>query len=173
MDLDVELRGVDVLIEANETFRRRLPFNVLSSLRQQVNRTIATVKKDIAQRSTFGRKIWGKNPKGLDKQVTFIKFRVTADGGVETGIKLVGIPRLLEDGGRIKEHTIRGNPFLIFSAPWAKGLAVIAKKVNHPGGPVPARRFAAQAMERDSGSALAEVSAGVNRLIGEVFGKSA
>lgn len=171
MDLTLQLKGVDVLIQTNATFRKRLPVNVLGSIHRQLKRTITKINRDIATQSSIGRKIWGKNRSGLSKQVTLIKARASGDGkAIETGVKLVGIPKLIEDGGRIKPHVIKGDPWLVFQG---KTGIVSVHSVNHPGGAVHAHRFARQHVERDTSLVLHEVRAGITKLIGETFGKSA
>lgn len=168
MDLHLQLKGVDALMKQSVTFQKKLPTNVLNSIRRQVRRTITTVKRDIRQSSGIGRRIWQKNASTLNKLVTLVRARVR-DNAIETGISLKGLPGLIEQGGQIKRHEIKGKPWLIFTG--KQGL-VFAKKVQHPGAAVRRHSYADQAVKRDESAVQLEVRTGITTLIGETFGQS-
>jgi hypothetical protein len=160
IDVMVQLKGVDKLMASNEAFRKRLPGMVLNGMRNQIRRTITTVKRDIRTQSGIGQTIWGKNGSGLDKVVTLIQARVQGTN-IETGIKLKGIPVLIEEGGRINPHFIRN------------GFGRSGNRIPHPGMNVRSHFFARTALDRDSNKVLMEVRLAVQKLIGQTFGQAA
>ncbi len=167
LTLSVELKGVDALMKDNAEFRQKLPANVLNSIRRQIRRTITTVKQDIRTKSRFGERIWGQKPKGLDKLVTLIKAQSTGLA-IRTGIKLKGIPAMIESGGKIQAHKIQGVPWMSFQI---KGIGIRIKTVNHPGSAVRGHGFAERALERDADLVNKEVRIGIDKLIGDTFGQ--
>lgn len=160
IDVMVQLNGVDKLMASNEAFRKKFPGTVLNAFRRQLRRTITTVKREIATDSGIGQTIWGKNRSGLDKVVTLIQARAS-EGQIETGIRLVGIPRLVEEGGPIKPHFIRN------------GFGRSGNRIPHPGMTIRAHHIARRALDRDTSKVLMEARLSIQKLIGLTFGQAA
>lgn len=160
MEMTVDLKGVDKLIASSQAFRERLPGAVLNAMRDQLRRTLDTVKRDIASNSGIGQTIWGKNPKGLDKLVTLIQARVK-DGAIETGIRVNGLPKIIDQGGTIKPHFIRHG----FGRP--------KNRIPHPGTQVRQHGFARTALDRDVSKVILEVRMAVVKLSSQTFGQAA
>ena len=168
MEIELHLAGLDTLMEMNRRYASGVPGAILNGIRNQVRQTITVVKSDIRTKSGIGRRIWGKNGSGLNKIVTLVKAR-SAGGLVETGIKLKGLPAIIETGGRIKAHTIRGKPYLRFPGKGGEGFTV-TKMVKHPGAPVMRHEFAKDALERDGQKIQLAVSASLQRMKERIFG---
>lgn len=172
MELSLDLRGVDALIAKNARFPKMLSRAVVNSFRRTLRRTATSVQRDIRSQSGIGRTIWGKNASGLRKQslVTIIRPRVT-EGAIETGLRFRGIPKLLEEGGRLKAHKIRGKSargLLVFEG--RKGLVVI-KSVQHPGAAVRAHGFGGSALRRNERTIAQDVDASIRKTVEQVYGK--
>jgi hypothetical protein len=179
--LSLDMRGVAELLAKNASFARALKRAIKNPLQRGARKSATEARKQIPS-SGIGRTIWGKNPSGLTKQklVTAIEPRgggESVDGtltgdAVVTGVKLRGIPRLLEDGGRIKPHTIKprggavGRARLAFMG--SRGL-VMPRSVRHPGAPVRAHGFAAATLQRNGPAIVADVNLSVQNAVAEAY----
>jgi len=172
IDLQLDLRGVDALLTKNRRFPGILRRAVVNSLRRTVRRTATVVKQEIRSGSGIGRTIWGKNASGLTKQglVSIIRPRVSGDS-IETGLSFRGIPKLIEEGGRIKAHRIKGKTargFLAFEG--RKGL-ILTKSVQHPGSTVRAHGFGGSALRRNERMIADDVNAAIRKAVEETYGQ--
>jgi len=130
-----------------------------------IRRALTAAKTDAKGRfrkSGIGRRIWGKNPKGLD---SFIKRdQVTKEGDVFHGsLRVHGLPGLIEQGGRTQAHditsfvvrssgkgSILGNKalgFFVRASGAASATGRVRATVKHPGGPIAKHANVAAAME--------------------------
>lgn len=171
--ISLEMKGADLLVAKSQTFQKRLPAAVLNGIRGQVRKTITKVRRQIRTESGIGRSKWSRaRPGWIDRQVNLLRARIGSDGkSVETGIKLSGMPRIIEVGGRLKPHKIEGNPWLVFKA--KDGRLVSLHRVNHPGAPVRAHSYARKALDQDANLINVEVAKRIDKLTEAVFGKSA
>jgi hypothetical protein len=157
VELTLQLKGVDQLMAQNRAFAGRLPSTVLNAVRRPLRRQITVIKKRIRTECGIGRSIWGGNASGLNTVVTLIKARVK-NGALETGVKVVGIPALIEQGGRIKPHTIRRG--------FGRG------PIPHPGSAVRAHNIARQEMDKIGPQIMMAVREDISKLIAKTFGSS-
>jgi hypothetical protein len=126
--------------------------------------TVDDTKRAIASGSGIGRRIWGDNPSGLDRQglVGPGKMGIGEGEGFTTFV-LRGIPALLEGGGPIKPHQIR--------RPWGnkgKGGKELRKprpRMQHPGMTLRAHRFGLRELDADE----AQIKAYVDEAVGEML----
>lgn len=170
MEITLHLNGLDTLMEMNRRYNAAVPGAILNGIRNQIRQTITTVKRDIATKSGIGRRIWGKNRSGLNSIVTLVKAR-KAGMDVETGIKLKGLPAIIETGGQTKKHLIKPKnaKFLRFPGKGGEGFTM-TKLVRHPGSRVGRHEFAKDALERDSQKINAAVAASLQRTKERIFG---
>ena len=86
---------------------------------------VSKVRTRIAQESGIGQAIWGRDLSGMEKQGLVRTGRLLiGEGGTTWGqvsLVLRGIPSLVENGGRIKPHTIRN------------GFGHRGRRIPHPG----------------------------------------
>jgi hypothetical protein len=150
-------------------FARMLDRPIINALRRGLTRVATATKNEIRTRSGIGRSIWAKKASTLSKQV--YRMKVTKRGeDLETGIKLKGIPALIEEGGRIAAHSIRpkSRPFLAFQA---SGRWIFTRKpVQHPGSMVHRHGFAKAAMDREAPAIVEEMNRQIGVLKEESFG---
>lgn len=149
-------------------FARMLDRPVINAFRRGVRRIASQIRPSFLG-TGIGRAIWGKRASGLSKLV--YGMRVTKVGDeLQTGIKLKGIPALLEDGGRILPHVIKPKnaPFLVFQAGgrWVR----TAKGVRHPGMPLLAHNFARTAIARETPAIIEDLNREIGILKQETFG---
>jgi hypothetical protein len=157
VEISLQLKGVDKLMAQNRAFAGRLPGVVLNAVRRPIRRSITVIKKRIRTECGIGRSIWGKNGSGLDSVVTLLKARVSA-GSLETGVKVKGLPAMIEGGGRINPHTIRRG--------FGRG------PIPHPGANVRAHHIARQEMDRVGPQVMMAVREDISKLIAKTFGSS-
>lgn len=157
MELSLHLKGVDKLMAQNRAFAGRLPGVVLNAVRRPLRRSITVVKRRIRTECGLGASVWGKNGSGLNSIVTLVKARVR-QGALETGIKVVGLARLIETGGNIKPHTIRRG--------FGRG------PIPHPGSIVRGHNIARQELDKAGPEVLHAVREDISKLIGKTFGSS-
>lgn len=170
MDLSIELKGTEALAKNSVTFKKRYPRTVLNAMRRAIRRDITKIKAALKALSGLGQTVWAKRRGSIPQQVSLIQARV-ADGGQSliTGVKLKGLARLIEEGGRTKAHQIkpRTAPKLAFKV---AGNLVFARGVNHPGSPVRAHGIAGRIMANNTGPAVQrEVYEATSKLITEIF----
>lgn len=94
-------------------------------------------RKDYRSRS-LGRALWGRGRKKTATHPPLVLKTIPArlsasSGGFIGGLRVKGIAALIETGGSIERHRIKGNPFLYFES---KGKLVRARVVRHPGAKV-------------------------------------
>jgi hypothetical protein len=118
--LGLQLLGIEQAIERTRTARRDISRATLNAARRVVRRRLTRIRQDIRTATGLGVSIWGDSPSGLSKIVSLVRARIE-EGRVETGIKLKGLPAIIETGGRLRPHTIRpqygkflANPALNF-----------------------------------------------------------
>lgn len=157
IDMKLELRGLDRFIQASNTFERRLPSAILNGIRRPLRRRITKIKQRIKRECGIGKSIWGSKGQGLDKLVTMIRARVVK-GHIQTGVRLKGLPAMIDQGGQIAPHTIR------------RGFGR-SKPMPHPGSAVRAHGIARQEMDNAAGEITREVIADVQKLIDKTFPK--
>ncbi len=157
MELTLQLKGVDKLMAQNRAFAGRLPGVALNAVRRPLRRKITVIKRRIKTECGIGDSVWGKNASGLNRIVTLIKARVRA-GALETGVKVVGLAALIEQGGRIKPHTIRRG--------FGRG------PMPHPGSTVRGHNIARQEMDAVSSEVMLAVREDISKLISNTFGSS-
>lgn len=198
MQLDIQLTGTDVLAGKTVSFRRKYAKALLYAIRRAVRRDLTKVRKAIRKESGIGRTIWGKSGKSLSSQVKEIRERVSEGGSVlETGIQLKGLAKLIEQGGRTKEHTIESQKtrrlrqakrfenrgrvntaaflrgldsrgFLVFTV---GGKLVFARKVKHRGSTIRAHGIAARIFNISTRAAAErEIAISTDKLMKETFG---
>jgi len=157
MELSLKLNGVDKLMAQNRAFAGRLPGTVLNAVRRPLRRRITVIKRRIKTECGIGVSIWGANASGLNKIVTLIKARVR-EGALETGVKVVGLAALIEQGGRIKPHIIK------------RGFG--RKPMPHPGSDVRGHNIARQEMDSVGSEVMFAVREDIQKLIGKTFGSA-
>ena len=166
ISLSLDLKGADELMAKSRILPKLLSRAVKNSLTRTLRRTATTVRKDI-QRSGIGRTIWGKKISGMVKQklVTIIQPHASGES-IETGLRFRGIPRLIEEGGRMKAHPIGSRKgadgVIVF-----KGRTgwVVTKGVKHPGSMVRAHGFGGSALRRDERLFADDVNASIRRVL--------
>ena len=102
------------------------------AIRNELVGPVRTARKNVRQafkQTTLGRKFWARGRK-RSKRIPPLKLKnrpmsVRRDR-ITTGVDVIGMAALIEGGGRIAPHRIRGNPWLV----WPGGRARV---VNHPG----------------------------------------
>jgi hypothetical protein len=118
--------------------------------RGPVPKTIQRVARD----SGIGSAIWGRDQSGLEKQGLVKQGRLvlgTTEG--ETSLVLRGIPALLEDGGKIKEHTIRN------------GFGRKGKRMRHPGMQLRPHGFGKSSLDQGMAQLQADVDAAITEMV--------
>jgi hypothetical protein len=111
--------------------------NVLkNAMRRGARRVREESIKDISRKG-LGRRIWGKKPKGLRKQVVAGKVEKASPAGFSVEITVKGLPGMMELGGRTEAHDIKarkagpkGKRLLSFRASGGEGAVA---EVRHPG----------------------------------------
>lgn len=180
--LSLDMRGVSELLAKNRSFGRALKRALKNSLQRGARRSATETRKQVAAQSGIGRTIWGKNQSGLTKQklVTAIEPRGGGEAvegslsgdAVVTGVRLRGIPKLVEEGGRTKAHTIKprggavGRERLAFVT---GGKLVRPRSVRHPGSPIRPHGFAAATLQRNAPGIVADVNRSVQNAVAEAF----
>lgn len=117
---------------------------------------VPKVRTRIATESGIGRTIWGHDQSGLAKQGLARPGKILiGEGGTTWGqasLRLRGIPSLLENGGRIKPHTLR-NAF-----------GHRGRRIRHPGMTLRPHHFGRETLDagearirQDIDEALAEM----------------
>ncbi len=168
IDLSLDLRGVDALIANNKRFLREVTRALKNSLTRTLRRTRTTVQRDIRTESSLGRKIWGRSASGLKSQglVSIIEPKGEGDG-IVTGLRFKGIPRLLEDGGRIKAHRIKAREGrLVFEV---GGKTIYARAVKHPGGPVHKHGFGSRRLRENERLIADDVNRSIQNTVNQVY----
>lgn len=162
--IDIDLHGMEALLESSKRFRRGLTRTIANSLRRGVRKTITDTKRDIRTGSGIGVAVWGRKPSGLNKIVTLIRVRAD-EAQVVTGIKLKGLALLIEQGGQIAPHKIRIGSFID-----SRGRHMPARTVQHPGGPVRAHGFGGSNLRRDEDRILNTLADDVGKWLGQAYG---
>ena len=157
MEISLQLKGIDKLMAQNRAFAGRLPGVVLNAVRRPIRRSITVVKRRMRTECGIGVSVFGKNGAGLNSIVTLIKARVRQNQ-LETGIKVVGLARLIEAGGNIKAHTIRRG--------FGRG------PIPHPGSIVRAHGIARQEMDKVGSEVMHAVREDISKLIAKTYGSS-
>lgn len=178
IDLQINLRGVEEILAKNARFLPVLRRAVVNSLRRTTRRAATEVKADVRTRSGIGRKIWGKDPSGLTKQglISIIQPQVRGDS-IEAGLKLRGIPRLLEEGGRYGPHTIRSKRggFLVFEGrprgEFGTSSMVVTRKVEHRGSPVRPHGFGGSALRRRQSEIADDLNLSIRNAVNATYGQ--
>lgn len=169
--IELELRGVDELMEGNRRFLREAARAIKNSLSRTLRRTATTVRRDVRTASGIGRSIWGRNASGLAKQklVSIIEPRSRGED-IETGLKFKGLPRLIEEGGRIKPHPIKANRArrLVFEG--RSGRLVSIQQVRHPGMTVRSHGFGAAAIRQNEGAIAEDVNRSIQNVVNWAYG---
>lgn len=114
------------------------------------------VKADVSQASGIGRTIWGRDDSGLDKQGLVRPGRLLIGADKTWGqasLKLRGIPSLLEQGGRIKPHTIRS------------GFGRTGKRMPHPGMTLRPHGYGKRAMDAGETRIREDIDAAVGEML--------
>lgn len=168
--IELDLRGVAELAQKNTRFLRDAGKALKNSLTRTTRRGATAVKRDV-RASGIGRRIWGKDPSGLTKQklVAAISPRVRGDA-IEAGLRFKGIPKLIEEGGRIKQHKIIGKTkrgLLVFEG--HRG-TVFARGVRHPGGPVRQHGFGAAWLRQNESMISEDVNQSIRKVVEETYG---
>lgn len=139
-----------------------------NTLRRGARRVREGGIKDIATKGP-GRRIWGKKPKGLRKQVVMSKVQQNGPAAFEIEIDVKGIPGHMETGGRTAPHRIKaqrrgpkGKRLLSFRAAGGTGAV---PEVQHPGGRVNRDPSVEPRLEREAPQIERELVAAV-----DVFG---
>lgn len=177
IQISLEMKGDEALIAASNRYRKGIPRVTLNATRRVLRRAVTVIKKDIRSRSEFGRNLFTKRGSGpdLNKLVTVIRARGTEDS-IDTGIRLKGLPKIIEQGGVTEKHTIkpRSAPRLAFQGTGRfSGGLIFAKVVNHPGSTVRPHGYAA-AVHRTLGPLLTrEVGTALANLKAATFGQHA
>ncbi len=158
IDLSLQVKGLEHLIETSKSFQRRLPNAVLNGIRRPLRRRLTKIKQRIRRETGIGRNVFGGkgNGSGLDRIVKMIRPKVGDSRTVVTGVRLTGFASLLEQGGRIKPHLIKRA--------WGRAT------VKHPGADVRAHYIATQVLNGAAEEIVREVTVDVNKLKQKVFG---
>jgi hypothetical protein len=167
MEFELQLIGAERIAAKGLNFRKQLTRTLENSLRRNVRRSLAGIKTEI-RGTGLGSSIWGRKASGLSTLVSLVRVRREADG-FATGVKLSGLAKMIETGGRIRPHDIEPKNASTLSFR-ADGRTVFAKRVRHPGGPVSRHDIARRALERDAPAISAATQADVVTLLNEVFG---
>lgn len=168
IDITLDLRGAEELIGTSRKIQGLIGRTTLNAMRRVVRRRITTTKKRIRTESGLGTSIWGKKGSGLEKMVTLIKARLTPET-IETGIKLKGLPKLLETGGRTKAHDITSKSGVL--GPWTfNGRMMFAKTVKHPGSTIRPHGIAEAELKAAGPEVVREVDAALGKLVGNASG---
>jgi hypothetical protein len=158
MDLNIQLKGVEKLMAQSAGFRKAVPRVVLNAIRRPLRRKITVIKRRIRNECGIGASIWGAKAKGLDTLVTLIKAKLK-DQSIVTGIKLRGIPSMIEGGGRFKPHTIKSG--------FGRG------PIPHPGANVRPHNIARQEVDAAYSEILHAVREDITKQIAKNFGSAA
>jgi hypothetical protein len=156
LSVSVTIEGWDQIRESLGAARVRVLPTMLATMRRGLwLHAIPQTKDAVAYQSGIGNAIWGRDQSGLGKQglVSHGKLIYLGEGKGETALKLRGIPALLEDGGRVREHVIRN------------GFGRKGKPMRHPGMTLRAHRFGQDAVEKG----LAEIQTEVDQAICEML----
>lgn len=151
---EAELRG----------FARILDRPVLDAFQRGAKRIAEQTRTDIASEG-IGRSIWGKKPRGLTRVVQEIRPEKTGDELI-SGVRLKGIPAMIEEGGRIQTHKIKATPKRPIAS---KARGFFSKgPVTHPGMSLAARHYGEHALTRETPSIVEDM----NREIGIALEKA-
>lgn len=163
----LNLTGAKELIGRSNRIRSLIGRTTLNAIRRPIRRGITTIKGEMRRSSSIGKRVHaaGKS-RFMLAGVKEIRPEITADS-IDTGIKLTGLPRLIEQGGRTRAHVIRGKPWLVFKV---GGQQVFAKKVNHPGAQVGAHKYAEREVSRLVPRIVEEVDKALGALVGNERG---
>jgi hypothetical protein len=157
---------------------RRLKSTLVEEIRRQTGNGIKrgmTVAARYARRDYrsegLGRALWAKKATrpGIPRLLVSVARVVDQGDRWATGLKVSGMAAVIEKGGRVQPHKIKGS--------WGKPLVFVGKSgtkvfpnvVQHPGCPVPARPALDRALESASGALREQVDRGLKRAA-EVFG---
>lgn len=152
LEIEITVENVERVSSTLASIQARVMPTVIKTARRAVWRTaIPDTKKSIASGGGIGQRIWGVNPIGLDKVVKAGRL-VLAGEESRTSLVLVGIPALLERGGRINAHYIK------------RGFGRKGNRIPHPGMMLHAKNYAQRALDRakptiqrDANEAVAEM----------------
>lgn len=167
IDLRISLTGVEQWLKNILSFRRSLPVRTGAALEGHVATRLAAIRRDFETKSGLGRSLDRKGRAHFDGIVVAVKTRLQ-NGGIETGVELRGLAAVIEKGGRLRAHTIKGKPSLAFVG--KGGRRVVVPSVNHPGGRVRPHELAVGDLKRSAPGAAAAVTRAVDRLKAETFG---
>lgn len=152
MRTDIEIRGVRDTLFLTEKFRRYYPRTVVRGAKRGLSKVATKVRGDVRGTPIGGhivRSAWGKEKRNrLTARVKVIQPRLGDDRNIKLAVGLYGYAAVLEDGGRIVAHTVRGKP--------------------HPGAQVPAYRFGQATMRSNQGEVARAIDAEVGKLIRSV-----
>lgn len=138
-------------------------------IKNALRRGAARVKKDamadIGSRG-IGRRIWGKNSKGLKKVLRTGRVEKDGPGGFAITLTARGIPAMIETGGKIAAHVIKafrrgptGKRLLSFRKSGGSGAV---PEVQHPGARVPRRPWIQPALDRHVSQTERDIVAAVD-----------
>jgi hypothetical protein len=169
IELSMVLNGEEPIQAFLRDYYKTLDRSLTNALRRGLTRIATATKNQIRTESGIGRTIWGKKPGNLTKQVYRMKITKRGDD-LQSGIKLKGLPALVEAGGQIKPHEIKpkNRPFLAFRG--EKGWVFTKDPVHHPGATVRAHGFGKAAAQREAPAILADMNAEIDALHGKAFG---
>lgn len=125
--------------------------------RIRVNKTANAIRRVITAARTdakarvgtdgIGRRIWGRKSSGLNALIKRERLRHVGGGSFQGGLKVHGLAGLIEKGGQIAPHEIRGvgrflaskdRGFMVSGGHKSTRRGLVAA-VKHPGGPVAAK----------------------------------
>lgn len=147
--MSVSATGIDRVRARLRSFQSRLPAAVGEGLASASERASKEIAREIERESRLGRGLYVEESYDAALDVEVIEPR-NRDGAVQSGLRLKGIARLMELGGRIRQHRLGQG--------------------THPGAEVRRYGFARRQLEREPGRAATGIRAGIARLIGAVFG---
>jgi len=155
--LTMSVQYWDRVKDSLSTVRTRIVPTMVKTARRGVwLYVVPPTRNTIAFESGIGRSIWGRDQSGLEKQGLVKQGKLLLDAGSHwgrTSLLLRGIPALLEDGGRIKPHTLK-NAF------GHKG-----RRIPHPGMTLRAYGFGKRAMDRGLGAIQMDVDVALGEML--------
>lgn len=156
IDLRIEFSGVKQLMAQNAAFAKRLPGVVTNAMRRPLRHKATRVRQRIRRETGIGKSVWGfkGGQIGLERVVKVIRPRIKGDSLI-TGLRLTGLPAMIETGGQIKPHIIKRA--------WGRAT------VNHPGAAVRAHYIAKQEMANAGSEVVQAIAADLQKLKAKVF----
>lgn len=135
ISINLSIENADRVAASLSSVKERVLPTMMKTARRAAWRTaIPGTKARISSGRGIGQRIWGVNPSGLDKVVKAGKLLLGPTW--QTSVILVGIPALLENGGRIKPHFIR------------RGFGRPRNRIPHPGMNLLAKHHAQAALDK-------------------------